>query len=73
MPLIYYEFNDDRKKEAEDAINADTETLPEQIYVKYETEAAKCWDKFYRWHKNNFFKDRHYLEKEIPELVSFKE
>ena len=54
-------------------INQDKETLPEEIYVKYETEAAKCWDKFYRWHKNNFFKDRHYLEREIPELSRFKE
>lgn len=43
------------------------------MYEKYEKEASKCWDKFYRWHKSHFFKDRHYLEREIPELVEFKD
>jgi methyltransferase-like protein 6 len=59
MPLIYYEFNEDIRKQAEEAIKADdSEVLPEQLYNKYEHEASKCWDKFYRWHKSNFFKDR---------------
>ncbi|XP_039137524.1 LOW QUALITY PROTEIN: uncharacterized protein LOC120275095 [Dioscorea cayenensis subsp. rotundata] len=31
---------------------------------KYEREAGRYWDLFYRRHKDKFFKDRHYLDKE---------
>lgn len=30
--------------------------------------AAANWDKFYQQNKTNFFKDRHYLDREFPEL-----
>ena len=30
--------------------------------------AAMNWDKFYQQNKTNFFKDRHYLDREFPEL-----
>lgn len=31
---------------------------------KYERDAKKYWDIFYKRHQDKFFKDRHYLEKE---------
>ncbi|XP_020575248.1 uncharacterized protein LOC110021186 isoform X2 [Phalaenopsis equestris] len=31
---------------------------------KYERESKRYWDLFYKRHKNKFFKDRHYLDKE---------
>ncbi|KAL9274117.1 tRNA N(3)-methylcytidine methyltransferase METTL6-like protein [Drosera capensis] len=31
---------------------------------KYERDAMKYWDIFYKRHKDKFFKDRHYLDKE---------
>jgi len=35
---------------------------------KYEKEARRMWDVFYKVNKTNFFKDRHYLDKEWSEL-----
>lgn len=44
--------------------------------AKYEKEAAKSWDKFYKRNSSHFYKDRHYLHLvfkdlgEIPEASS---
>ncbi|GAU47956.1 hypothetical protein TSUD_06900 [Trifolium subterraneum] len=37
---------------------------------KYEREAKRYWDVFYKHHKDKFFKDRHYLDKEWGEYFS---
>lgn len=37
--------------------------------VALEQEAGKWWDKFYQRNGTAFFKDRHYLDREFPELA----
>ncbi|CAJ1972912.1 unnamed protein product [Sphenostylis stenocarpa] len=37
---------------------------------KYEKDAKRYWDVFYKRHKDKFFKDRHYLDKEWGEYFS---
>ncbi|XP_044789826.2 mRNA N(3)-methylcytidine methyltransferase METTL8 isoform X4 [Bubalus bubalis] len=46
-----------------------TVELSALIEVKYESEASKYWDTFYKIHKNKFFKDRNWLLREFPEIL----
>lgn len=39
------------------------------IAEKYENEAGKFWDIFYKRNGTKFFKDRHYLDREFPQLI----
>lgn len=36
---------------------------------KYENNAGRYWDLFYKRNADKFFKDRHYFDKEFPELL----
>lgn len=37
--------------------------------MKYENEAGRFWEAFYQRNADKFFKDRHYFDKEFPELL----
>ncbi|GBM59413.1 Methyltransferase-like protein 2 [Araneus ventricosus] len=63
------EWNEELKQNAEEKIKLNSQTLvSEEEQDKYENEANQFWDKFYNIHENRFFKDRHWLFTEFPDL-----
>jgi SAM-dependent methyltransferase len=57
-----------REELAKEVLKTDTTVLPPQLQKKFKAETAAQWERFYRHNKNNFFKNRHYLDYEFPEL-----
>ncbi|PRP81952.1 abhydrolase domain containing 4 [Planoprotostelium fungivorum] len=49
-------------------IGKKTNQVPKFWIDKYEKEASKYWDKFYKSNTTNFFKDRHWIFRQFPEL-----
>ncbi|XP_056145037.1 mRNA N(3)-methylcytidine methyltransferase METTL8 [Lampris incognitus] len=43
--------------------------IPLEEQGKYDTKACTYWDRFYETHQGRFFKDRHWLFLEFPELL----
>ncbi|RLN92194.1 hypothetical protein BBJ28_00014617 [Nothophytophthora sp. Chile5] len=64
-------WTEERARLARELLSKDTSTIPEFWQKKYEQEAAKSWDKFYKRNSTNFYKDRsgHYLHVVFPDLV----
>ncbi|KAJ2804959.1 hypothetical protein H4R21_001442 [Coemansia helicoidea] len=53
---------------AQATLAEDTSVVPEFWQSKYKDEAARNWDKFYNRNTTNFFKDRHWTDREFEEL-----
>ncbi|KAJ1741925.1 hypothetical protein LPJ68_002412 [Coemansia sp. RSA 1086] len=53
---------------AQETLAQDKSIVPEFWQNKYKAEAAKNWDKFYNRNATNFFKDRHWTDREFEEL-----
>ena len=65
-----FEWNDELEKEAIEIIkenNENVESLEEFLDIQ-----NKNWEKFYKFNKTNFFKDRHYILEEFNELKNDK-
>lgn len=58
-------------KEAEAKLKLNSSSfMTEEAALKYEKDASQFWDTFYSTHENKFFKDRHWLFTELPELCN---
>lgn len=63
-------WDEEQETAAQEKVKANSEVkYSEEEIKKYEEEADKYWDAFYDIHANRFFKDRHWLFTEFPELT----
>ena len=56
-------------QEEKEKLTRDTELISDFKRNKLETEAKKNWDLFYKRNTTHFFKDRHWITREFPELL----
>lgn len=54
-------------------LDKDVNLVSEFKQNKIEAEAQKNWDLFYKRNSTNFFKDRHWISREFPELLALGE
>lgn len=63
------EWDEEQEAEAKKKVLANSEVrCTSETIEQYETNANQFWDSFYDIHSNRFFKDRHWLFTEFPEL-----
>jgi len=61
-------WSDEKEAIAKEKLANQGDVIWSTMVDRYEREARKSWDMFYRRHGNNFFKDRHYLDTAFEEL-----
>jgi len=54
--------------EAKNIIEENPDTINDKKMIDNLDTQSKNWEKFYKFNKTNFFKDRHYILREFPEL-----
>lgn len=63
------EWDEEQERKALESVQKNSVvTLTDDEVKKFEDDANLFWDAFYGIHQNNFFKDRHWLFTEFPEL-----
>ncbi|KAF7239179.1 Methyltransferase-like protein 2 [Varanus komodoensis] len=65
------EWTEEQEAAAEAKVQENSiQLIPQDQRDAYEKNANKYWNDFYKTHENGFFKDRHWLFTEFPELAS---
>ena len=65
-----FEWNEDLEKEALEIIKENSDNM--ESFEEFIDTQCKNWEKFYKFNKTNFFKDRHYILEEFLELKNDK-
>ncbi|XP_071584430.1 tRNA N(3)-cytidine methyltransferase METTL2A isoform X1 [Heliangelus exortis] len=66
----HVEWSEEQEASARSQVEENSsEVLPQEKQEEYEVNAKRYWDDFYKIHENGFFKDRHWLFTEFPELA----
>ncbi|XP_062861541.1 mRNA N(3)-methylcytidine methyltransferase METTL8 [Trichomycterus rosablanca] len=60
---------EEMEKARQKAEDNSTEQIPAEEQVSFDKDANKYWNRFYELHQNKFFKNRHWLFTEFPELL----
>uniref|UniRef100_A0A3Q2GI87 tRNA N(3)-cytidine methyltransferase n=1 Tax=Cyprinodon variegatus TaxID=28743 RepID=A0A3Q2GI87_CYPVA len=63
------EWTEEQEKAAKKKVSENNHPLPPEKQEEYDNRANEYWNEFYTIHENRFFKDRHWLFTEFPELA----
>uniref|UniRef100_A0A665U259 tRNA N(3)-cytidine methyltransferase n=1 Tax=Echeneis naucrates TaxID=173247 RepID=A0A665U259_ECHNA len=63
------EWTEDQEAAAKKKVQENSQPLPPEKQDEYDSRANEYWNDFYTIHENRFFKDRHWLFTEFPELA----
>ncbi|XP_015217342.1 tRNA N(3)-methylcytidine methyltransferase METTL2 isoform X2 [Lepisosteus oculatus] len=63
------EWTEQQEETAKQKVLENSQPLPPEEQEDYESCANEYWNDFYKIHENRFFKDRHWLFTEFPELA----
>uniref|UniRef100_A0A8C1U532 tRNA N(3)-cytidine methyltransferase n=1 Tax=Cyprinus carpio TaxID=7962 RepID=A0A8C1U532_CYPCA len=63
------EWSAEQEQAAQKKVQENSQPLPEEKQEEFDNRANEYWNDFYTIHENRFFKDRHWLFTEFPELA----
>ncbi|CAG5898056.1 unnamed protein product [Menidia menidia] len=63
------EWTGEQEEAAKKKVLENSQPLPSEKQEEYDNRANEYWNEFYTIHENRFFKDRHWLFTEFPELA----
>ncbi|CAJ1076234.1 Methyltransferase-like protein 2-A [Xyrichtys novacula] len=63
------EWTEEQEQSAKKKVLENSQPLPSEKQEEYDVRANEYWNDFYTIHENRFFKDRHWLFTEFPELA----
>jgi hypothetical protein len=69
--IRYFEWTDEMTLKAEEVLKGEGKfTASDMTYRRLEIDARKNWDIFYKQNTTNFYKDRHYINREFLSLAT---
>ncbi|XP_017541690.2 tRNA N(3)-methylcytidine methyltransferase METTL2 [Pygocentrus nattereri] len=63
------EWSKEQEEAAQKKVQENNQPLPAERQEEFDRKANEYWNAFYTIHENRFFKDRHWLFTEFPELA----